>query len=101
MAANFAHRDDTLTIGRELSLPISQGLATQATQVIQISDSTSDARIELRRRVVKGDTLSSLSRQYQVTLAELRAWNGGIQNLYLGQELILRVLPSVLNSKAL
>lgn len=101
MAANFAHRDDTLTIGRELSLPISQGVATQATQVIQISDSTSDARIELRRRVVKGDTLSSLSRQYQVTLAELRAWNGGIQNLYLGQELILRVLPSVLNSKAL
>lgn len=101
MAANFAQRDDTLSIGRELSLPIARPATVLASQVIPVNDTASDARIELRRRVIKGDTLSSLSRQYQVTLAELRAWNGGIQNLSVGQELILRVLPSVLNSKAL
>jgi LysM repeat protein len=101
MAANFAQRDDTLSIGRELNLPTTRRISAQGNDIIQVSDSTSDARIELRRRVVKGDTLSSLARQYQVTLAELRAWNGSIQNLSVGQELILRVLPSVLNSKAL
>lgn len=101
MAANFAQRDDTLSIGRELNLPTARRINAMTSDVIQVNDDASDARIELRRRVVKGDTLSSLARQYQVTLAELRAWNGSIQNLTVGQELILRVLPSVLNSKAL
>lgn len=101
LAANFAHHEDNLSIGREISLPTTRRITAADNDVIQVNDSVSDARIELRRRVVKGDSLSSLSRQYQVTLAELRAWNGSIQNLTVGQELILRVLPSVLNSKAL
>ena len=102
LAANFSQNGDTLSIGRELSVPTTRRITTAAADVIAVSDSSvSDARVEVRRRVVKGDTLASLARQYQLTLAELRAWNGSIQTLQVGQELILRVLPSVLNAKAL
>lgn len=100
LAANFSQSTDTLSIGRELSLPTTRRINVASTDLIQVSEATSDARIELRRRVVKGDTLASLARQYQVTLAELRAWNGSMQTLQAGQELILRVAPGVLNSKA-
>lgn len=101
LAANFSQHTDTLSIGRELSLPTARRMNVASTELITVSEPASDARIELRRRVVKGDTLASLARQYQVTLAELRAWNGSIQSLQIGQELTLRVLPGVLNSKAL
>lgn len=105
LAANFSQNTDTLSIGRELSLPttrrMNMNVNVAGTELITVSEPVSDARVELRRRVVKGDTMASLTRQYQVTLAELRAWNGSIQSLQIGQELILRVLPSVLNSKAL
>jgi len=102
LAANFSQNGDTLSIGRELSVPTTRRLTPPVSDVIAVSDSSAaDARVEVRRRVVKGDTLASLARQYQLTLAELRAWNGSIQTLQVGQELILRVLPSVLNSKAL
>ncbi len=101
LSANFSQHTDTLSIGRELSLPTIRRMNVAGTELITISEPASDTRIELRRRVVKGDTLASLARQYQVTLAELRAWNGSIQSLQIGQELVLRVLPGVLNSKAL
>jgi len=102
LAANFSQNGDTLSIGRELSVPTTRRISGPGSDVIAVADTVaSDARVELRRRVVKGDTLASLARQYQLTLAELRAWNGSIQSLQVGQELILRVLPSVLNSKAL
>lgn len=102
LAANFSQNGDTLSVGRELSVPTTRRTTSPASDVIVVADSVaSDARVEVRRRVVKGDTLASLARQYQLTLAELRAWNGSIQTLQVGQELILRVLPSVLNSKAL
>ena len=101
LAANFAQHTDTLSIGRELSLPIARRLNVSTSDLIQVSEPASDARVEIRRRVIKGDTLASLARQYQVTLAELRAWNGSVQTLQIGQELILRVLPSALSSKAL
>lgn len=101
LAANFSQNTDTLSIGRELSLPTTRRMNVASSELITVSEPASDARIELRRRIVKGDTMASLARQYQVTLAELRAWNGSIQSLQIGQELILRVLPSVLNSKAL
>jgi LysM repeat protein/soluble lytic murein transglycosylase-like protein len=102
LAANFSQNGDTLSVGRELSVPTTRRISGPGTDVIAVADTVaSDARVELRRRVVKGDTLVSLARQYQLTLAELRAWNGSIQTLQVGQELILRVLPSVLNSKAL
>ncbi|MES3040766.1 MAG: transglycosylase SLT domain-containing protein [Pseudomonadota bacterium] len=101
LTANFSQNTDTLSIGRELSLPTARRINVASTELISVSEAVSDARIELRRRVVQGDTMVSLSRQYQVTLAELRAWNGSIQSLQIGQELILRVLPSALNSKAL
>jgi len=102
LAANFSQNGDNLSVGRELSVPTTRRISGPGTEVIAVSDTiASDARVELRRRVVKGDTLASLARQYQLTLAELRAWNGSLQSLQVGQELILRVLPSVLNSKAL
>lgn len=101
LAANFSQNTDTLSIGRELSLPTARRMSVASSELITVSEPASDARIELRRRVVQGDTMVSLSRQYQVTLAELRAWNGSIQSLQIGQELILRVRPSALNSKAL
>ncbi len=102
LSANFSQQGDTLSIGRELSVPTTRRISMPSSDVITVADTVaSDARIEVRRRVVKGDTLASLARQYQLTLAELRAWNGSLQTLQVGQELILRVLPSVLNSKAL
>lgn len=101
LAANFSQNTDTLSIGRELSLPITRRINASTTDLIQVSAPVSEARIEIRRRVIKGETLASLARQYQVTLAELRAWNGSVQTLQIGQELVLRVLPSALSSKAL
>ena len=101
LAANFSQNTDTLSIGRELNLPTTHRMGTAGSELIAVSEPASDARIELRRRVVQGDTMASLARQYQVTLAELRAWNGSIQSLQIGQELLLRVLPAALNSKAL
>lgn len=102
LAANFAQNGDTLSVGRELSVPTTRRITSPASDLIAVSDGqASDARVEVRRRVVKGDTLASIARQYQLTLAELRAWNGSLQTLQVGQELILRVLPGVLNAKAL
>lgn len=86
----------SLSPGQSLQVPQVQRSEAEGT-VIAVASPVSDQRIELRRAVRKGDTLDSLRRQYNVTLAELRAWNGDLQRLKVGQVLILRVLPSMLN----
>lgn len=86
----------SLNPGQSLQVPQSARVEAEGA-VIAVSSQVSDQRIELRRAVRKGDTLDSLRRQYNVTLAELRAWNGDLQRLKVGQVLTLRVLPSMLN----
>lgn len=107
LTANGSSRVESLAIGRELQLPGASGQTLQVadapSEVIQVaaSSATADHRVEVKRRIIEGDTLASISRQYQVTLAELRAWNGDLQKLNPGQILTLRVLPSLLGGKSL
>lgn len=107
LAANGSNRADNLAAGRDLHLPTAAAssapqVTDASTEVIQVVASTSaDHRVEVKRRIIDGDTLTSISRQYQVTLAELRAWNGDLQTLSPGQILTLRVLPSLLGGKSL
>lgn len=108
-AYNQSSLGTPLDIGQDVRIPGGMTAATRpalaatgiipAAQVISIGDS--DRRVELRRKVLPGETLESLRRQYQVTLAELRAWNGNLQQLKAGQTVILRVLPDMLQVKAL
>lgn len=108
-AYNQSSLGTPLDIGQDVRIPGGMTAATRpalaatgiipAAQVISIGDS--DRRVELRRKVLPGETLESLRRQYQVTLAELRAWNGNLQQLRAGQTVILRVLPDMLQVKAL
>lgn len=85
-----------LSLGQSLQVPQVQRAEVEGA-VIAVASPLNDQRIELRRAVRQGDTLDSLRRQYNVTLAELRAWNGDLQRLKVGQVLTLRVLPSMLN----
>lgn len=107
LAANGSNRADGLAVGRDLQLPSASSQVLQVTdvptEVIQVAATSTpaDHRIEVKRRIIDGDTLMSISRQYQVTLAELRAWNGDLQKLNPGQILTLRVLPSLLGGKSL
>jgi len=102
-AANQSALSTPLDIGRELVIPAGAGIITSpaAPEVITVASSQNDGRVEIRRRVVAGDTLDTLRRQYQVTLAELRAWNGDLQELRPGQILVLRVVPDMLSPRAL
>lgn len=87
--------DAVLSVGAELRIPDVRRVEAPVT-VIPVS-SMDERRIEVRRTVRRGETLDSIRRQYQVTLAELRAWNGDLQTLKVGQTLVLRVLPSLLD----
>lgn len=102
-AVNQSTMSAPLEIGRELVIPAGAGAmpATVATNIIPVASSQSDGRVEIRRRILPGDNLDAIRRQYQVSLAELRAWNGDIQDLRPGQVLILRVSPDALNPRTL
>ncbi len=100
-AANQSTLSTPLDIGRELVIPAGAGPVSVTPEVITVSSSQNDNRVEIRRRILPGDTLEAIRNQYQVSLAELRAWNGDIQALRPGQVLILRVLPDMLSPKAL
>lgn len=99
-AANQSSLKTPLEVGRELVIPNtgSTPAATSGARIITVASQNTaanaqDSRIEIIRRVLPGETLESIRRQYQVTLAELRAWNGDLQSLTAGQTLILRLLP--------
>ncbi len=100
-AANQAGLSTPLEIGRELIIPNSIAATASAPQVIHVSSFQNDGRVEIRRRILPGESLESIRRQYQVSLAELRAWNGDIQAIKAGQILLLRILPDMLSPKAL
>lgn len=87
--------DAILSMGAELRIPEGRRMEPPLS-VIPVS-SRDERRLEVRRIVRAGETLDSIKRQYQVSLAELRAWNGDLQTLRPGQTLILRVLPSLLD----
>lgn len=108
MASNNSNGQDPLVIGRELIIPdrntFDHNNSASAVTLMNVSSSTpvGDQRIELKRKVMNGETLESISQQYQVTLSEIRAWNGDLSsNLRPGQLLTLRVSPGFLNTKSL
>lgn len=86
-----------LSLGESLQVPLVRRVESEGAVIAVAAPNNDQQRIELKRVVRHGDTLDSLRRQYNVTLAELRAWNGDLQRLKVGQVLILRVLPSLLN----
>lgn len=99
-AANQTALSTPLEIGRELIIPANVA-ASAAPEVINVASFQNDGRVEIRRRILPGESLESIRRQYQVSLAELRAWNGDIQAIKAGQILLLRILPDMLSPKAL
>lgn len=102
-AANQSSLSTPLEIGRELLIPGGQTTVSTgvAPEVITVATAPNDGRVEIRRRILPGETLESIRRQYQVSLAELRAWNGDLQVLRAGQVLIMRLLPDMLSPRAL
>lgn len=100
-SANQSSLATPLDIGRELIIPAGSGVSSVTPEVITVANVQDDRRIEIRRRILPGETLESIRRQYQVTLAELRAWNGDIDVLRAGQVLILRLMPDMLAPRAL
>lgn len=100
ISANRLNDQEPLSIGQDLVIP-NKARAASA-EIVNVALPSSDQRIEIKRRVYEGETLENISQQYQVTQAELRAWNGDLPSrLHAGQTLTLRINPSLLSPKAL
>jgi membrane-bound lytic murein transglycosylase D len=83
---------DTLRAGQKLRLSTTP--AATATRTTLASSSASDAgERPVTHTVRKGDTLSAIARLYQVTVAQITAWNGLTTRSLIkpGQKLTIRV----------
>ena len=91
MRLNNMHADSKLVYGSAIKIPSAQKIKTkvqQAPPVKQINVAVNKNAV--KHTVVKGETLYSISKQFNVTTEQLRAWNNLTDNsVKLGSDLIV------------
>ncbi|CAE6688241.1 Membrane-bound lytic murein transglycosylase D precursor [Candidatus Nitrotoga fabula] len=81
-----------LTQGQMLLVPANEEIAKNDSRVFETLSALSGKQEpvkDTRYTVSRGDTLSKISRDYKVSVAQLRQWNGNLSILKPGQRLIV------------
>lgn len=78
-----------LRAGQRLTLQTKSGTASSKQRVASSSQKGKVKKI--RYEVKKGDTLSSISRRYNVSVTQIKRWNGSSRKLRPGQDIVLFV----------
>lgn len=81
-------KDSRIRAGRDLLIPVSEGLDVSIAEA-----SNSQAKQRVRYRVRRGDSLWTISRRFEVSIADLRRWNQVGRYLQPGDRLTLYIDP--------
>lgn len=79
--------------GQRLTLKVSQPASRQRTASARNNRHNTDSRQvkSIHYRVKRGDTLSSISRRYNVSVKQIKRWNSSSHDIHPGQGLVLFV----------
>jgi LysM repeat protein len=91
MRLNNMHADSKLVYGSAIKIPSTQKIKTEARQTPPAKQiNVAVDKNAVRHTVVKGETLYSISKQFNVTTEQLKAWNNLTDNsVKLGSDLIV------------
>jgi membrane-bound lytic murein transglycosylase D len=81
--------DSRIRAGEDLVIPLSEDV------IVAAANSNRNARQRLHYRVRRGDSLYTIARRYQVTVAELKRWNRVGRYIQPGDRLTLFIDPDV------
>jgi LysM repeat protein len=89
-----------LNVGQRIRVPSLPARTQPIEQTIKtLQEEDGRQLVEIKRRVVHGETLDMIQRQYDLTLADIQKHNGNVMTLQSGQTLILRVSPNKLTGQ--
>lgn len=83
-----------IRVGQRLTLKVSTASNKQRSASRTSGKKDSRQVKSIRYRVKKGDTLTSISRRYNVSVKQIKRWNSSSHNIHAGQGLVLFVASS-------